>query len=75
MMRAGGAGNTVLDHSAKTLFITELVRGMSLLLKVMLEPKVTVRRPPSPALHQHRVCLTHRASRLCLSRTHAISRS
>jgi len=43
-----------LDHSAKTLYITELARGMSLLLKVMLEPKVTVRAAPipHPTLHQ-----------------------
>lgn len=37
----------MLDHSAKTLYITELARGMSLLLKVMLEPKVTVRAAPT----------------------------
>ena len=35
----------VLDQSAKILYITELARGMSLLLKVMIEPKVTVRTP------------------------------
>lgn len=35
----------VLDQSAKTLYITELARGMSLLLKVMLEPKVTINYP------------------------------
>eukprot|EP00238_Polyblepharides_amylifera_P008908 CAMPEP_0196581344 /NCGR_PEP_ID=MMETSP1081-20130531/33724_1 /TAXON_ID=36882 /ORGANISM="Pyramimonas amylifera, Strain CCMP720" /LENGTH=163 /DNA_ID=CAMNT_0041901545 /DNA_START=210 /DNA_END=701 /DNA_ORIENTATION=+ len=35
----------VLDQSAKTLFITEMVRGMSLLLKVMLEPSVTINYP------------------------------
>jgi hypothetical protein len=42
----------VLDHSAKTLYITELARGMSLLLKVMLEPKVTVRVAPT-LTHPH----------------------
>mmetsp|Transcript_35522 Transcript_35522/g.68091 ORF Transcript_35522/g.68091 Transcript_35522/m.68091 type:complete len:216 (+) Transcript_35522:100-747(+) len=35
----------VLDASAKVLYITELARGMSLLLKVMLEPKVTINYP------------------------------
>mmetsp|Transcript_39717 Transcript_39717/g.55143 ORF Transcript_39717/g.55143 Transcript_39717/m.55143 type:complete len:219 (+) Transcript_39717:49-705(+) len=35
----------VLDQSAKTLFITEMARGMSLLLKVMLEPSVTINYP------------------------------
>lgn len=33
----------VLDENAQTLFMTELVRGMMLALKMFFEPKFTVR--------------------------------
>ena len=32
----------VLDESSQTLFLTELMRGMAMTLKVFFEPKVTV---------------------------------
>lgn len=35
----------VLDESAQTLFLTELMRGLSLTLKVFFEPKVTINYP------------------------------
>jgi NADH dehydrogenase (ubiquinone) Fe-S protein 8 len=35
----------VLDESAQTLFLTELVRGLALTLKVFFEPKVTINYP------------------------------
>lgn len=35
----------VLDESAQTLFLTELLRGMALTLKVFFEPKVTINYP------------------------------
>ena len=35
----------VLDESAQTLFLTELMRGMALTLKVFFEPKVTINYP------------------------------
>jgi len=36
---------TVLDENAQTLFITELFRGMSYVLKVFFEPKATINYP------------------------------
>jgi NADH dehydrogenase (ubiquinone) Fe-S protein 8 len=35
----------VLDESAQTLFMTELLRGLALTLKVFFEPKVTINYP------------------------------
>lgn len=35
----------VLDESAQTLFLTELMRGLALTLKVFFEPKVTINYP------------------------------
>lgn len=35
----------VLDESAQTLFLTEMLRGLSLVLKVFFEPKVTINYP------------------------------
>jgi NADH dehydrogenase (ubiquinone) Fe-S protein 8 len=35
----------VLDESAQTLFLTELLRGLGLTLKVFFEPKVTINYP------------------------------
>ena len=35
----------VLDESAQTLFLTEMVRGLMLTLKVFFEPKVTINYP------------------------------
>lgn len=36
---------SVLDESAQTLFLTDLVRGLALTLKVFFEPKVTLNYP------------------------------
>jgi len=36
---------SVLDENAQTLFITELLRGMSYVLKVFFEPKATINYP------------------------------
>jgi NADH-quinone oxidoreductase chain I len=36
---------SVLDESAQTLFLTDLVRGLALTLKVFFEPKVTINYP------------------------------
>ena len=43
----------VLDESANTLFMTELVRGMMLTLKAFFDKKYTVRRPACalPGVH------------------------
>lgn len=35
----------VLDESAQTLFLTEMLRGLTLTLKVFFEPKVTINYP------------------------------
>ncbi|KAI8105868.1 hypothetical protein M9434_000447 [Picochlorum sp. BPE23] len=35
----------VLDESAQTLFLTELMRGLAMTLKVFFEPKVTINYP------------------------------
>ena len=35
--------HAVLDENAQTLFMTELMRGMMLALKMFFEPKFTVR--------------------------------
>lgn len=36
---------SVLDESAQTLFLSDLVRGLALTLKVFFEPKVTINYP------------------------------